>query len=234
MTVEDPLLLRVEIALGADPRSGPEPGRDVRRRPRRDRRGAWVRVRIRLGGRPRRRRWPPLRPDLGDVERRRGVRGRQRGADARAGRGPPGPACGKSGAPAWINDAPTAGNFPRADAARRAGLRAAFFRSAAQLPPAAVVGAIEFFARELREPDEALLASLTVLGNQLGEYVARQRAEQELRKSESRVRAMLESAFYAAERPTATTAGTSWSGTPRPNGSSVMRNPRPSGGTWPG
>ncbi len=101
----------------------------------------------------------------------------------------------ETGAPAWINDAPTAGNFPRADAARRAGLRAAF--SAPLRSSGAVVGAIEFFARELREPDEALLASLTVLGNQLGEYVARQRAEQELRKSESRVRAMLESALDA-------------------------------------
>jgi PAS domain S-box-containing protein len=101
----------------------------------------------------------------------------------------------ETGEPAWITDAPTDRNFPRADAARLAGLRVAF--SAPLRSSGSVVGAIEFFARELREPDEALLASMTVLGSQIGEFVARRRAEQELRESESRVRAMLESALDA-------------------------------------
>jgi PAS domain S-box-containing protein len=101
----------------------------------------------------------------------------------------------ESGEPAWIVDATMEGNFPRAEAARRAGLHAAFcspLRSSG-----GVVGAIEFFAHELREPDEHLLASMTVLGSQIGEFVARRRAEEELRASESRVRAMLESALDA-------------------------------------
>jgi PAS domain S-box-containing protein len=59
------------------------------------------------------------------------------------------------------------------------------------------VGAIEFFSRELRDPDEELLASMAVLGSQIGQYVSRLRAEQEVRESESRMRAMLESALDA-------------------------------------
>jgi PAS domain S-box-containing protein len=101
----------------------------------------------------------------------------------------------EAGEPAWIVDAPADRNFPRAEAARRAGLHAAF--CAPLRSSGSVVGAIEFFARELREPDEPLLASMTVLGSQIGEFVARRRAEQELRASESRVRAMLESALDA-------------------------------------
>jgi len=61
----------------------------------------------------------------------------------------------ESGQAAWIVDPPSDANFPRAEAARRAGLRAAL-----AFPlngPAGVVGVIEFFARDLREPSEALL-----------------------------------------------------------------------------
>jgi PAS domain S-box-containing protein len=101
----------------------------------------------------------------------------------------------ETGEPAWIVDAPADPNFPRAQAARRAGLHAAF--AAPLRSSGGVVGVIEFFARELREPDEPLLASMTVLGSQIGEFVARRRAEEELRASESRVRAMLEAALDA-------------------------------------
>jgi signal transduction protein with GAF and PtsI domain len=80
-----------------------------------------------------------------------------------------------SGEPAWIVDAPDDSNFPRAVAARRAGLRAAF--CAPLRSSSGVVGAIEFFARELREPDDELLASMAVLGSQIGGLVARRRAE---------------------------------------------------------
>jgi PAS domain S-box-containing protein len=100
-----------------------------------------------------------------------------------------------SGEPAWIVDAPEDRNFPRAEAAARAGLRAAFcfpLRSSS-----GVVGVIEFFARELHEPDEQLLASMTVLGGQIGEFIARRRAEDEVRARDSRLRAMVESSLDA-------------------------------------
>jgi PAS domain S-box-containing protein len=100
-----------------------------------------------------------------------------------------------SGEPAWIVDAPKDANFPRARAARRSGLHAAFafpLRS-----PRGIVGVVEFFSRALREPDEHLLATMRVLGSQIGQFVARRQAEAEVRASESRLRAMLESALDA-------------------------------------
>jgi PAS domain S-box-containing protein len=100
-----------------------------------------------------------------------------------------------TGEAAWITDAPRDGNFPRADAARRSGLHAAFgfpLRS-----PRGIVGVMEFFSREQREPDARLLDTMGVLGSQVGQFVARRHAEAEVRASESRLRAMLESALDA-------------------------------------
>src|SRR5262245_33141395 len=100
-----------------------------------------------------------------------------------------------TGAPAWMVDAPQDANFPRADAARRSGLHAGFgfpLRSSR-----GVVGVMEFFSRELREPDARLLATMSALGSQVGQVVARRRAEERVRRNELRLRAMLESALDA-------------------------------------
>jgi PAS domain S-box-containing protein len=99
------------------------------------------------------------------------------------------------GQPAWMVDAPDEGNFPRAAAARRSGLHAGFafpLRSAR-----GVVGAMEFFSGELRAHDERLLATVDAIGSQVGQVVERRRAEEEVRRSESRLRAMLETALDA-------------------------------------
>jgi len=99
------------------------------------------------------------------------------------------------GEPTWIVDAPTDRNFPRADAARRSGLHAAFgfpLRS-----PRGIVGVMEFFSHEAREPDQRLLETMGVLGSQVGQFVTRRQAEAEVRASESRLRAMLEAALDA-------------------------------------
>src|SRR5262245_19148865 len=101
------------------------------------------------------------------------------------GEGLPGRVLG-GGEPTWIVDAPLDANFPRARAARRSGLHAAFgfpLRSSR-----GVVGVVEFFSRELREPDERLLATTNALGSQIGQFVARRQAEDEVRASESRLR----------------------------------------------
>ena len=95
----------------------------------------------------------------------------------------------------WVVDVPTDSNFPRAQAAARTGLHAAFgfpLRS-----PHGIVGVMEFFAREERPPDARLLATMQVLGSQVGQFVARRRAEEAVRANESRLRAMLESALDA-------------------------------------
>jgi len=100
-----------------------------------------------------------------------------------------------SGRPIWIVDSPEDGNFPRAEAARRAGLHAAF--GFPLLSPRGVVGVMEFFTRELREPDQRLLETMQELGSQVGQFVARRHAEEAVHASESRLRAMLESALDA-------------------------------------
>src|SRR5229473_1484783 len=100
-----------------------------------------------------------------------------------------------AGEPTWLVDAPTDGNFPRAAAGRRMGLHAAFgfpLRS-----PRGIVGVMEFFSREFREPDEELLRTMRMLGSQVGQFVARRHTEAEVRASESRLRAMLEAALDA-------------------------------------
>jgi PAS domain S-box-containing protein len=96
---------------------------------------------------------------------------------------------------AWIVDTPGDANFPRAEAARRSGLHAAF--GFPLHSPRGVVGVMEFFSRELREPDERLLWTMRALGGQVGQFVARRHAEDEVRASESRLRAMLEAALDA-------------------------------------
>src|SRR5215212_1082952 len=100
-----------------------------------------------------------------------------------------------SGQPAWIVDAPADANFPRADAARRSGLRAGF--GFPLRTPRGVLGVMEFFSRDVRAPDEPLLATMSALGSQVGQFVARRRAEEDVRASESQLRAMLEAALDA-------------------------------------
>jgi PAS domain S-box-containing protein len=99
------------------------------------------------------------------------------------------------GEPAWIVDVREDPNFPRGEIARRSGLHAAFafpLRS-----PRGVVGVMEFLSPELREPDERLLSTMGALGSEVGQFIVRRQAEQEVRASESRLRAMLESALDA-------------------------------------
>ena len=100
-----------------------------------------------------------------------------------------------SGEPVWMVDAPNDVNFPRAAAARRSGLHAGFAFPVRDRR--GVIGVMEFFSGELREPDERLLATMTVLGTQIGQLVARRQADEKVRASESRLRAMLEAALDA-------------------------------------
>jgi PAS domain S-box-containing protein len=81
-------------------------------------------------------------------------------------------------APAWIPDVVADTNFPRAQVAAREGLHAAF--GFPVLLRGDVFGVMEFFSREIREPDEHLLRMLTTVGNQIGLFIERQRARDEL------------------------------------------------------
>ena len=101
-------------------------------------------------------------------------------------------ASGRSGAPAWVPDVQHDAGFRRAPAAARAGLRGAVavpVRSGGR-----VVGVLEFLAREARAPDGAALATLAGIGDKVGQFVARRRAEAALRASEARFRELFDDA----------------------------------------
>ena len=83
-----------------------------------------------------------------------------------------------SGRPVWIPDVVHDSNFPRAHVATREGLHAAF--GFPILLRGEVLSVMEFFSREIREPDADLLSMLTSVGNQIGLFVDRRRAQEEL------------------------------------------------------
>ena len=98
-----------------------------------------------------------------------------------------------SGEPAWITDVAADANFPRAAMAARSGVRAALCFPIGSRDE--VVGAIEFFTCRLEEPDESMLASMTVLGALVGQFVVRRRAEGVIRKREALTGAILGAAL---------------------------------------
>lgn len=83
-----------------------------------------------------------------------------------------------SGKPAWITDVTTDSNFPRANSAGHAGLHGAF--GFPILLGSETIGVFEFFSREVRSPDDEFLALMQDLGAQIGQFIARKRAEEEL------------------------------------------------------
>jgi PAS domain S-box-containing protein len=83
-----------------------------------------------------------------------------------------------SGQPCWIFDVVHDANFPRAPEADRAGLHAAF--GFPLMTGETVFAVVEFFSRELRPPDQALLAMLATVGRQIGLFVECKRAQEEL------------------------------------------------------
>ena len=83
-----------------------------------------------------------------------------------------------SGRPAWIPDVVADDNFPRAPFAKRVGLHGAV--GFPILHGADVLGVMEFFSRDVRQPDDALREMLTAIGRQVGLFVERKRAEEEL------------------------------------------------------
>lgn len=101
----------------------------------------------------------------------------------------------ETGKPIWIPDAVKDPNFPRAPMAAQAGLHAAF-----AFPirlGGATHGVMEFFSREIQEPDEALLTQMVSVGSQIGQFMQRKNIEMALRESEERTRLILDTALDA-------------------------------------
>jgi PAS domain S-box-containing protein len=86
--------------------------------------------------------------------------------------------------PMWISDLDADVNFPRVEAARRCGLRSAF--GFPILFGHQITGVLEFFCRDLRRRDDDLLTMIGSLGSQIGQFMERKRAEEELRQQRER------------------------------------------------
>jgi PAS domain S-box-containing protein len=94
--------------------------------------------------------------------------------------------------PVWIVDLARDEDFPRLGHAQRAGLHAAM--AFPVIRDGRVTGVMEFFSRERREPDQALLPVMSLLGSQIGDYVERRETADALRLSELRYRVITETA----------------------------------------
>ncbi len=100
-----------------------------------------------------------------------------------------------SAEPAWIPNLIEDPNFPRASAAHQDGLRAAL--GFPVTVGGVLVGVMEFFSRTAREFDESLVQMLGATGGQIGQFIERKRAEEELKRSEERFRSLFDEAPLA-------------------------------------
>jgi PAS domain S-box-containing protein len=86
--------------------------------------------------------------------------------------------------PAWVDDVLAGPGFVRAVAAAHRGLRGTL--AFPVRTGGAVIGVMVFFSCEVRSPDHELLEMLDALGNQIGDFIARKRAQEALRESDRR------------------------------------------------
>ena len=97
--------------------------------------------------------------------------------------------------PRWIRDVTGHANFPRGAIAAREGLRGAF--GFPILVRGEIWGVAEFFSRNLEAPDEALLQTFVIVGNQIGQFIVRRAAEEALLESNTLQQAILEGSNYS-------------------------------------
>ncbi|MBI2534847.1 MAG: PAS domain S-box protein, partial [Deltaproteobacteria bacterium] len=88
--------------------------------------------------------------------------------------------------PIWVPDVVKDSNFPGAPIAAKENLHGAF--AFPIMVGREVLGVIEFFNHEIREPDLDLINMTVIIGNELGQFIERERAEAALRESEQRLR----------------------------------------------
>jgi PAS domain S-box-containing protein len=97
----------------------------------------------------------------------------------------------ESAKPVWVTEF-RGDRFPRAPIASRGGMIGAFAFPITH--EGQVNGVMEFFSRRHREPDQALLPVMALIGAQIGEFLERRRTAIALRESEERYRVVSETA----------------------------------------
>ena len=80
--------------------------------------------------------------------------------------------------PVYLPDAVDDPGFLRAPIAAREKLHAAF--AVPIVLGREVLGVLEFFSHEIRQPDQDLLDMIAVIGSQIGQFIERKRAEEAL------------------------------------------------------
>jgi signal transduction histidine kinase len=90
-----------------------------------------------------------------------------------------------TGKPIWIPDVLADPAFRRAPMAEKVGLRSAFAFPVQKGDR--TYGVMEFFFREIREPDQEVLDMVADLGIRIGMFIDRKRTEEELRRTEARL-----------------------------------------------
>ncbi len=96
----------------------------------------------------------------------------------------------ESGAPAWIADIASNSddNFPRASAAAKEDLHGGF--AFPVMLHDEVLGAIEFYSREIQSPNEDLLRLMATVGSQIGQFIEHRQSATDLEASEARYRTL--------------------------------------------
>ena len=87
----------------------------------------------------------------------------------------------QSGKPVWIEDFEAFPEWPRSSLAAAHRFRGAF--AFPIISNHEIVGVFEFFGPDLEEPDEALSQTFADAGSQMGQFVARRKAEADLREA---------------------------------------------------
>ncbi len=105
------------------------------------------------------------------------------------GRGLPG-RIWQTGKPFLIRDVETDGNYPRAPFALEAGLRSAL--AFPIIAAGKMLGVVDFLGHDIRTADPELLEMFETLGRQIGSFVERQQAKEDLREKNAQL--------YAADR----------------------------------
>jgi serine phosphatase RsbU (regulator of sigma subunit) len=85
----------------------------------------------------------------------------------------------------WVPDVTEEANFPRARVAAEEGLHAAVgfpIRNGVEL-----LGVMEFFSRQIRQPDEELLQMMTSIGSHISQFIERLKAEKALALQEAQL-----------------------------------------------